>query len=214
MSVTVGRGGAGWRGCVGRVDSEWILGARAGVPCARKSFFQKTLEGGGRRIWSGFRGLGGRSRGCERGLVFGPWVRCGAAWMVGGPEPCGVGLAAPRRRVGPRGGSAGCGPGRGTTVGLAGWMRPGLPSTSSELALRGHRDDGWTGAAGIGPGGWGRGGALRARKSFFQKTLEGGGARISAETGRLRGRFGRGGMGGLGSEETVGWGARADGVRR
>ena len=57
-------------------------------------------------------------------------------------------------------------------------------------------------------------GVLCACKSFFQKTLEGAGGRNWANSGRVRGRFGPGGMGGLGGEETVGWGARIDGVRR
>ena len=51
-----------------------------------------------------------------------------------------------------------------------------------------------------------RDGVLCARKSFFQKTLEGAGGRNWANSGRVRGRFGQGGMGGLGGEETVGWG--------
>ena len=41
-------------------------------------------------------------------------------------------------------------------------------------------------------------GVLCARKSFFQKTLEGAGRSIWANSGRSRGRIRRGGMGGLG----------------
>ena len=170
------------------------LGAVVGALCAHKSFFQKTLEGAGGSNWLEVRRCGGTLRHAtetgSRGSGWGPTGhgrRAGWGWRR--RRPGGVAEGAALRGDG----GVACRVSRGTTVRVA----TSLPPARG----RGGRRDRRAEAGGFGPRGQGQSGALRAQKSFFQKTLEGGGRRNWREIGRhgwRRRAWGRGTDDGVG----------------